>query len=185
MLNESLQTHAAHYVSGAMPPEERESFDVLLAWHAGLRQEVAELQDMAVRVTLAAEPAEATPPPALRDRILQAAADRPVPAPDALVVADRDGLVEWVNGAFTDLCGYSLSELKGRRPGQLLQGADTDSAAVARIRTALRKRRPCRETLVNYHKNGSAYRALIRIAPILDHAGEPLFFVARERRVDA
>jgi hypothetical protein len=37
--------------------------------------------------------------------------------------------------------------------------------------------------LVILNKNGSAYRADIRIAPVLDEDGDPLWFVARERKV--
>jgi PAS domain S-box-containing protein len=96
-------------------------------------------------------------------------------------VTDPVGRIEWVNPAFTAMCGHDLAELRGRKPGPILQGPDTDPAAVARIREAVHARRACRETLVNYHKNGTPYRAEVRIAPVLDDAGEPLWFVARER----
>jgi hypothetical protein len=81
------------------------------------------------------------------------------------------------------MCGHDLADLRGRKPGPLLQGPETDPAAVARIRAAVQARQACRETLVNYHKDGRAYRADIRIAPVLDDTGEPLWFVARERLV--
>jgi PAS domain S-box-containing protein len=107
------------------------------------------------------------------------------PEPESLVATGPDGLVLWVNDAFTTMCGYSLEELKGRKPGQLLQGADTDPAAVGRIRDSLRVRRACRESLVNYHKNGTRYRVDVRISPILDDEGQPLWFVAKERKLPA
>lgn len=164
-----------------MSPEERDNFDVLLASQVGLQREFAEMQELVTKVVLADLPPAAGPAPALKERVLNAAAAQRISSPDALVVADRDGGIEWINAAFTDMCGYTLAELKGRKPGAVLQGAETDPAAVARIRTAINERRPCRETLVNYHKDGSVYRADIRIAPILDESGEPLYFVARER----
>ena len=43
--------------------------------------------------------------------------------------------------------------------------------------------RPCRETLVNYHKDGSRYVVDVSIAPVLDDAAWPCWFVARERRL--
>lgn len=186
MLAEVLHDRAAQYVAGAMGAAEREAFEVLLAWRPDLRAEVAALEDVVGRMA-AVEPAAArVPSPALKARLLAALDREPAPpAPDALVVAAPSGTVAWVNEAFTDLCGYSLAELRGRKPGAVLQGAGTDAAAVDRIRAAIAARRPCRETLVNYHKDGSPYAADIRIAPILDDAGEPLYFVARERRVDA
>jgi PAS domain S-box-containing protein len=81
------------------------------------------------------------------------------------------------------MCGYSLEELKGHKPGRVLQGPQTDPSAVERIRNALGSRQSCRETLTNYHKDGTRYLADIRIAPILDDDGRPLWFVARERKV--
>jgi hypothetical protein len=55
---------------------------------------------------------------------------------------------------------------------------------VGRLRTAISEKRPCRETLVNYHKDGSQYRVDIRLYPILDDDGRPLWFVARERKLE-
>jgi PAS domain S-box-containing protein len=99
------------------------------------------------------------------------------------VATNPEGLVEWVNPAFMAMCGYSLEELKGRKPGRLLQGPDTDPTVVERIRQALRARSACRETLLNYHKDGSRYRVEVSIDPILDDEGQPLWFVARERKL--
>ena len=110
----------------------------------------------------------------------------PRPAePEGFVVTDPRGLVEWINPAFTALCGYALEEIKGRKPGHLLQGPGTDPAPVARIRESLREKRPCRETLVNYHKDGTLYRVDVRITPILDDDRQPLWFVAQERKLPA
>jgi len=103
--------------------------------------------------------------------------------PEALLVTDPDGLVLWLNPAFTAMCGYSLAELKGRKPGHLLQGPATEAAAVQRIRESLQARRDCRETLINYHKNGTRYRAEVRITPVLADGGDPLWFVAKERKI--
>jgi PAS domain S-box-containing protein len=88
-----------------------------------------------------------------------------------------------VNAAFTAMCGYTQEELQGRKPGHLLQGPETDPAAVQRIRAALAARQACRETLVNYHKDGTRYRVQVAITPILDDGGDPLWFVAKERKL--
>lgn len=183
---EILQAQAVRYVCGAMPASEREAYDVILKFHAELRELVGGLEEVVGAVTLAEADARVTPAAGLKARVLGALALRPPrPEPEALVATDAAGLIEWVNPAFTALCGYELAELKGRKPGHFIQGPETDPAALARIRTALHTRQPCRETLVNYHKDGTSYRADIRIAPVLDDDGEPLWFVARERKVSA
>lgn len=181
MLSETLQDRAVLYVTGGMAPPERDAFDVVLEFHAELRAHVAGLQESVAALTLARQ-APVAPPPDLKARLLGALEPVPRVEPEALVVTDPAGLVLWVNAAFTELCGYTPAELQGRKPGALLQGPGTDPAAVGRIREALRARRSCRETLVNYHKDGSRYEADVRIAPVLADDGEPLWFVARERR---
>lgn len=184
MLAEILQDRAALYVSGAMTATERDSFEILLEFHQELQQLVAGLQEVVTDITLAESEPKSEPPAALKSRLLQTVVARPPQAePDALVVTNARGLVEWINPAFTIMCGYSLEELKGRKPGALLQGPETDPATVARIRSALLAREACRETILNYHKDGTRYRAEVNITPILDDTQSPLWFVARERRL--
>jgi PAS domain S-box-containing protein len=124
------------------------------------------------------------PPAALKTRLLAALEDLPPPPePEGWVVTDAAGCVQWVNAGFTAMCGYSLPELSGRKPGQLLQGPDTDPAEVQRIRNALRTRGACEAALVNYHKDGTRYHVAIRLAPILDDDGQAVWFVAREQKI--
>lgn len=183
MPTEFLQDQAALYAAGAMPAAEREAFEVLLEYRVELRAQVAQLQE--ALAAFAGAIREVAPPAALRNRILESVGKIPpgVGEPEALVVTGPGGLIEWVNPAFTAMCGYSPEELRGRKPGHLLQGPETDTAAVDRIRAAVRAARPCRETLVNYHKDGSRYHVDVRIMPILDDARQPLYFVARERKL--
>ncbi len=183
MLTEMLQDRAALYVSGAMTAAERENFELVLEFHAEVRAHVAELQRIGASVALATVPPAARPPAELKSRVLAALAQRAQPRErDAVVVTGGDGRIEWVNPAFLDLCGYTMSEVQGRRPGGFLQGPATDREAVQRIRTAVARLDSCRETLVNYHKDGTPYAVEIAIAPVLDDEGRPLWFVARERR---
>ena len=184
MVSEGLQDQVVRYVSGEMPEAERDSFEVLLAWREDLQRAV---DDAAQVVALAAFGGTGpTPSAGLRARLLDSLPRRANPScAESLVVTDAAGRVEWVNDAFVAMCGHSLAELQGRKPGEVLQGPATDRAAVERIRGALRAGRSCRETLVNYHKDGTTYRADVRISPILNDDGQPLYFVARERKVEA
>lgn len=184
MLNDSLLSHAIRYVSGSMPAEERESFEILLEYHGELRREVARLAEVGLQLTLAGSRMLAEVPPGLKARTLARLATGCVHrTPAALVVTNGAGLIEWVNPAFTQMCGHPLSELRGRKPGHVLQGPATDFAAVERMRRAIHERRPCREILTNYHRDGTIYHAAVRIAPILDEAGKPLWYVAREHQL--
>lgn len=186
MISELLQERSTLYVSGVMTEEERSDFELILEFHDEVREFVRELDEVGSEIFLAGTPAIAPlPSVALKSKILRAIADRPAQtAADGFVMTGPDRLVQWVNPAFTAMCGYSLEELRGQSLGPILQGEKTDPAAVSRMRNALHALRPCRETLVNYHKDGSSYTVDIQITPILDDEQRPLWFVARERKVE-
>lgn len=186
MISELLQERSTLYVSGVMTKEERRDFELILEFHDEVREFVRELQELGSELILSATPAiGALPSSALKAKILQAVANRPrQTTADSFVVTGPDRLVQWVNPAFTAMCGYSLDELRGQNLGPILQGEKTDPAAVSRVREALQALRPCRETLLNYHKDGSPYTVDIEITPILDDEQRPLWFVARERKIE-
>ena len=185
MLTDFLQNQAALYVSGAMTAEERDEFELILEFHDEVRQCVTGLLDVGAALTLATQRARSdSPSSGLKARIVSLAAGRPQQASaDPMVMTGPDGLVQWINPAFTAMCGYTLDELRGKKPGSLLQGADTDRAAAERMRREVRELRPCRETILNYRKNGTPYWVDVAITPIRDDSGEPLWLVAREREL--
>lgn len=185
MLNDFLQDQAALYASGGMNAQEREPFELLLEFHGELREFVAGLVEVGAALTLASLPAgPVTVPPGLKARITSQIASRPQhTTPEGIVVSGPDRLVEWVNPAFSAMCGYSLDELRGKSLGPILQGAETDRATAERMRQAVHGCRPCRETILNYHKDGTPYWVEVAISPILNEAGEPLWLVAREHEV--
>ena len=186
MNTEALQEIAALYISGAMTAQERADWEPAMEIHPELRGLVAGLAEIGAAVTLAdPRPDGAGPSPGLRARILSAIARRPQESsvPVGMVMSGPDGLVRWVNPAFSEMCGYTLDELRGKKLGPILQGAQTDRETAERMRRAVHEYRPCRETILNYHKNGAPYWVEIAITPILDDAGQPLWLVAREREL--
>jgi len=185
MITELLQEQAALYVSGAMSESERERFEIVLESYRELQEWVAGLAETGSALLFAAQPPSgARPSPALKSRLVEKIRTRPQrPDTDGYVRCGPDGLVEWVNPAFSAMCGYTLEEVGGRKLGPILQGEKTDRAAAERMRQAVHEHRPCRETIVNYHKNGTPYWVQIAIEPILNEAGHPEFFVAREREI--
>jgi PAS domain S-box-containing protein len=97
---------------------------------------------------------------------------------NGVVITDTDGRVEWINEGFTRISGYTLDELRGRAPGSLLQGPDTDPATVARIGAALHRREPFVAELINYSKAGEPYWIRISCNPLLDVDGNLQGFMA-------
>jgi PAS domain S-box-containing protein len=185
MLSTLLQQQAALYVSGVMSAQERESFELVIEFHDELRQFVRSMAEVGTAVTLSTlRKGSVKASPAVKTRVLETIAALPQEAnPEAFVMTGPDGLVQWVNPAFTRMCGYTLEELRGRKLGPVLQGEKTDRGTAERMRSAVREYRPCRETILNYHKNGTSYWVEIAITPIFNDAGQPIWLVAREREV--
>ena len=97
-----------------------------------------------------------------------------------VVITDRYGLTEWVNPAFVARTGYALEDLVGRKPGDLLQGPDTDPEAVRSLKRHLQRGVSFTAELLNYPKTGDPYFVQMNITPIRDARGEIERFIAIE-----
>jgi len=185
MLTEFLQDQAALFASGAMTAGERDQFELVLEFHHELRGFAVGLTEVATSVLLATIVAPVVGPgTGMKDRIAKMITDRPQhTSPEGMVMSGPDGLVQWVNPAFSQMCGYTLDELRGKNLGPILQGENTDRETAERMRRAVHEFRSCRETILNYHKNGNPYWVEVAITPVLDDAGELLWLVAREREL--
>ncbi|MEP4546226.1 MAG: PAS domain-containing methyl-accepting chemotaxis protein [Saccharospirillum sp.] len=90
---------------------------------------------------------------------------------NSVIITDANGLIDYVNPGFERLTGYSLQDVAGKKPGALLQGPETDKAAIARIRQALDKQVPFYDEILNYSRSGEPYWISLSINPIFDDSG--------------
>ncbi len=95
---------------------------------------------------------------------------------NAVIIMDAQGRVEWVNDGFTRISGYTLEDTRGRRPGEVLHGPETDPETVRRLRDALNRGEPFRGELINYDKCGNKYWTSIDCQPVFNGAGELTHF---------
>lgn len=102
---------------------------------------------------------------------------------NAVVLTNTSGHIEWVNEAFVRITGFTLEEVRGRKPGQMLQGPKTDPNTVDLIRRALASEQSISTEILNYRKNGSTYWLAIEIQPMRDDEGRLTNFMAIERDV--
>lgn len=181
MIDDQLAEQAALYAVGAMTAEERALFEPILEFHGELRAHVAGLLELTAATALAHPPASQPQPcPSIKSRVMAATADRPQARGSGLVVSGPDRRVLWVNGAFTEMCGYSLDELTGKSLGPILQGEKTDRAVADHMRRAVHEGTACHETILNYHKDGTPYWVEIDIRPFLNDHGGVRWLVAHE-----
>ena len=90
---------------------------------------------------------------------------------NSVVLTNALGQVEWVNPAFTRITGYHLEEVRGKRPGRVLQGPNTDQRAVEYTRQQIAKGEGFSVELINYSKYGREYWIAIEMQPIKDATG--------------
>jgi PAS domain S-box-containing protein len=102
---------------------------------------------------------------------------------NAVIITDASGRIEWVNDGFTRISGWRLDEVLGRKPGEFLQGPDTDPATVRLISERLREKRGVSAELINYNKNGRMYWISFEVQPLLNASGEAVNFMAVERDI--
>ena len=102
---------------------------------------------------------------------------------NAVIITDANGLILWVNQGFSDITGYTLEEVKGKKPGSFLQGKDTDPATVQRIREYLQQRVPFRENILNYDKKGTPYWIQLNVTPVFNEKNELTNFIAFELNI--
>ncbi|MBF9251673.1 PAS domain S-box protein [Pontibacter sp. 172403-2] len=102
---------------------------------------------------------------------------------NGVIITDADGLTEWVNEGFTRLTGYTLSETLGRKPGDLLQGPETNEAAVRVMRESLKQGIHFSAVLANYKKSGEKFWVSMDITPIYGSAGVITQFIAIQKDI--
>ncbi len=95
-----------------------------------------------------------------------------------VIITDAEGRIEWVNQAFTRRTGYTMEEVAGRRPDEVLRGPETDPATIAQINAWRAEGLSFKAELFNYTKWGEPYWASFHASPIRDALGRLERFVS-------
>ena len=103
-------------------------------------------------------------------------------SPLAMVLSNprsADNPLEIVNRAFCDLTGYAEGEILGRNC-RFLAGEATEGAITEQIRSAIRARAPVLADILNYRRDGSAFRNGVMITPLYGEDGELTWFLGSQ-----
>jgi PAS domain S-box-containing protein len=103
-------------------------------------------------------------------------------AADSIMIASRDGVVEYVNPAFTRLTGYTAEEAVGRTSRILKSGMHDDEFYRGLWRTIVAGD-VFRAVFVNRKKCGELYYEEKTIAPLRNERGEITHFVSAGRDI--
>ncbi|MBC8039646.1 MAG: response regulator, partial [Opitutaceae bacterium] len=99
---------------------------------------------------------------------------------NAVIITDTHERIEWANEGFTRITGYTLDEVRGKRPGDFLKGPLTDLATTKTMRDGLASRAGFKVEILNYGKRGDTYWLHIEVQPLHDQDGVFTGFMAIE-----
>lgn len=103
-------------------------------------------------------------------------------AANSIVITDSDGLIQYVNPAFTLMTGYSKAEAVGQHT-RLLRSGPQDKAFYEVLWGTLLSGATWHGTLINKRKDGSTYTEESTITPIMGGGARPTHFIAVKRDV--
>lgn len=97
---------------------------------------------------------------------------------NGVLITDREGRIEWVNDAFSQMNGYTFEEQLGEKAWEFLNGPDTDRETARSIREACADAKGITVEILHYHKSGKAYWVEMDIQPLYDDDGRVEKFIA-------
>lgn len=101
---------------------------------------------------------------------------------DSVVITDADGIIEYVNPAFSRITEYARSEAIGRNP-RILQSGKHPPKFYKVMWETLSRGETWKGLIINRRKNGEEYQEEATITPVIDRFGNTHHFVAMKRDV--
>jgi len=99
-------------------------------------------------------------------------------AANAVAITDAEGVVVWVNRAFSRFTGYTPDEAVGGRPGDLLKSGRHDESFYRKMWETIKRGEVWRGEIINRRKNGSLYSEEMTITPLCDPEGVITHYIA-------
>lgn len=97
--------------------------------------------------------------------------------PASIVMTDPDGIIEYVNPAFTHNTGYSQHEAVGSNP-RILKSGKTGKKVYKELWATIKQGKVWQGTFINRHKNGEECHEEAVITPILDDNNQISHFLS-------
>ena len=98
-------------------------------------------------------------------------------SPAAVIITDRDGIIEYVNPKFTDSTGYPYEEAIGKNPS-ILKSGETPKAKYKKLWDTILAGKEWKGVFHNRKKDGTLYWENASIAPLKNKNGEITHFIA-------
>jgi PAS domain S-box-containing protein len=99
-------------------------------------------------------------------------------AANAIIITDKNGLIQYANPAFETLTGYAAHETSGKNPGVLVKSGRHEAAFYREMWEKILSGQIWIGELTNKRKDGTLYTEEMTIAPVRDSGGNITNFVA-------
>ena len=98
-------------------------------------------------------------------------------SPSSVVITDLQGHIEYVNPQFTRMTGYTLAEVRGKRPN-ILQSGKTSPQTYRELWDTITRGKVWHGEFCNRKKNGDFFWEYASISPLKNSAGEITHYLA-------
>lgn len=98
-------------------------------------------------------------------------------APNVIMITDRNGIIQWVNPAFTRMTGFCLDEVLGSTP-RILKSGKHEPEFYRELWNTILSGENWHGEIVNRTKDGELYIEETTIAPVIDIDGKVTHFIA-------
>lgn len=103
---------------------------------------------------------------------------------DAVVIADKDGKIEYVNPKFTEVTGYTFDEVKGENP-RILKSGHTSDGEYKVLWDTISSGHVWRGVFQNKRKDGSYFWESASITPVKNENDEIINYIAIKEDITA
>lgn len=101
---------------------------------------------------------------------------------DAILVTDKDGIIQYVNESFTKFTGFDPQDIIGKKPSILQSGA-YDKGFYKTLWQTILTGKPVRNEVLNRKRSGELYYHDLVISPITDASGRVTHFISSGRDI--
>ncbi len=105
-------------------------------------------------------------------------------AANGIVITDCEGIVSWVNPAFTQLTGYSSKDMLGQTL-RLLKSGKQDPSTYKKLWETIQSGQVWHDEMINRRKDGSYYTEEQTITPVRDTDNEITHFITITQDITA
>jgi diguanylate cyclase (GGDEF)-like protein/PAS domain S-box-containing protein len=98
-------------------------------------------------------------------------------AANGIMITDRNGIIQWVNPAFTKMTGYSADDVRGKNP-RILKSGLVPQDIYANLWSTILSGNVWHGELINRRKDGNVITEEQTIAPVRDSSGKIIHFIA-------